>query len=85
MCWYYYKSLRTNGEQGFDPDKNSHKAYWQASGTVKSYIKWPEFRYRDKKVIPIARELVDKGIEIDEIDLPTNRSQQMTSDLELCV
>ena len=25
-----------------------------------------------KKVIAIARELVDKGIEIEEIDLPTN-------------
>ena len=43
LCWYYYKSLRTNGEQGFDPDKNDHKECWQASGTVKSYIKWADF------------------------------------------
>jgi len=82
LCWYYYKAVRTNGDEGFDPDKNTHKAYWQASGTVKSYIKWREFRYRALKVIPIAKELVDEGIEIEEPDLPENSASTQKEEVD---
>ena len=43
LCWFYYRALRTNEAEGLDSDVNSHRAFWQASGTVKPYIKWSDF------------------------------------------